>query len=208
MAVYSGPVCRLCRRDGLKLFLKGERCYTGKCAIERRKFAPGQHGQRQRKLAEYGIQLREKQKLKRIYRVLERQFRGYFKEAVRRKGVTGEVLLQQLEMRLDNVVYRLGMGLSRRQARQLVNHAHFQVNGKKVNVPSYQVRPGDVVAVRESSKQAGAIVEALASSGGRRTPEWLVLDRDAMSGRIAAVPTREQIDTQVNEALIVEFYSR
>lgn len=208
MAVYSGPVCRLCRRDGMKLFLKGERCYTGKCAIERRKGTPGQHGQRQRKLAEYGIQLREKQKLKRIYRVLERQFRAYFKEAIRRKGVTGEVLLQQLELRLDNVVFRLGMGLSRRQARQLVNHAHFLVNGKKVNIPSYQVRPGDVISVAEGSKQAGAIVEALASSGGRRAPEWLVLDQAAMSGRVAAVPTREQIDTQVNEALIVEFYSR
>ena len=208
MAVYSGPVCRLCRRDGVKLFLKGERCYTSKCAIERRKYPPGQHGQRQRKLADYGIQLREKQKLKRIYRILERQFRSYFKEAVRRKGVTGEILLQLLEMRLDNAVYRLGMGLSRRQARQLVNHEHFLVNGKKVNIPSYQVRPGDVIAVTETSRTAGAIVEALAATGGRRTPEWLTLDINAMSGQVLAVPTREQIDTQVNEALIVEFYSR
>jgi len=208
MAVYSGPVCRLCRRDGVKLFLKGERCYTSKCAIERRNTPPGQHGQRQRKLAEYGRQLREKQKLKRIYRVLERQFRTYFKEAVRRKGVIGEILLQQLELRLDNVVFRLGMGLSRRQARQLVNHAHFTVNGKKVNIPSYQVRPGDVVAAAEKSKTAGAIVEAIGSTGGRRTPEWLTLDLAAMSGKVNAVPTREQIDTQVEEALIVEFYSR
>ena len=208
MAVYSGPVCRLCRRDGVKLFLKGERCYTSKCAIERRKYPPGQHGQRQRKLADYGVQLREKQKLKRIYRVLERQFRSYFKEAVRRKGVTGEILLQLLEMRLDNVVYRLGFGLSRRQARQLVNHAHFQVNGKKVNIPSYQVRPGDVISVREKSKKAGAIVEALQATGGRRVPEWLGIDVDAMSGAVRSVPTREQIDTQINEALIVEFYSR
>jgi small subunit ribosomal protein S4 len=208
MAVYSGPLCRLCRRDGVKLFLKGERCYTSKCAIERRKYPPGQHGQRQRKLAEFGVQLREKQKLKRIYRVLERQFRSYFKEAVRRKGVTGEILLQLLELRLDNVVYRLGLGLSRRQARQLVNHAHFRVNGKKVNIPSYQVRPGDVITVAEGSKQTGAIVEALATTGGRRTPEWLTLDTGAMSGRVLSVPTREQIDTQVNEALIVEFYSR
>jgi small subunit ribosomal protein S4 len=192
----------------VKLFLKGERCYTSKCAIERRKYPPGQHGQRNRKLAEYGVQLREKQKLKRIYRVLERQFRNYFKEAVRRKGVTGETLLQLLEMRLDNVVYRLGFGLSRRQARQIVNHAHFRVNGKKVNIPSYQVRPGDVVSVAESSKQAGAIVEALAATAGRRVPEWLSLDQNAMSGQVLAVPTREQIDTQVNEALIVEFYSR
>jgi small subunit ribosomal protein S4 len=208
MAVYSGPVCRLCRRDGVKLFLKGERCYTSKCAIERRKYAPGQHGQRQRKLADYGVQLREKQKLKRIYRVLERQFRSYFKEAVRRKGVTGEILLQLLEQRLDNVVYRLGFGLSRRQARQLVNHGHFLVNGKKVNIPSYQVRPGDTIAVAESSKKAGAITEALASTGGRRTPEWLTIDVNGMSGQVVAVPTRTQIDTQVNEALIVEFYSR
>ncbi len=208
MAVYSGPVCRLCRRDGVKLFLKGERCYTSKCAIERRKYPPGQHGQRQRKLADYGIQLREKQKLKRIYRILERQFRSYFKEAVRRKGVTGEILLQLLELRLDNAVYRMGMGLSRRQARQLVNHEHFLVNGRKVNVPSYQLRPGDVIAVTETSKKAGAIVEALAATGGRRTPEWLTLDVNAMSGQVLAVPTREQIDTQVNEALIVEFYSR
>jgi len=208
MAVYSGPVCRLCRRDGVKLFLKGERCYTSKCAIERRKYAPGQHGQRQRKLADYGIQLREKQKLKRIYRVLEGQFRTYFKEAVRRKGVTGEILLQLLELRLDNAVYRLGMGLSRRQARQLVNHGHFLVNGKKVNIPSYQLRPGDTIAVAENSKQAGAIVEALAATGGRRTPEWLNLDTAAMSGQVSAVPVRTQIDTQVNEALIVEFYSR
>lgn len=209
MAVYSGPVCRLCRRDGVKLFLKGERCYTSKCAIERRKSsAPGQHGQRQRKLAEFGVQLREKQKLKRIYRVLEKQFRTYFKEAVRRDGVTGEVLIQQLEMRLDNVVFRLGMASSRRQARQLVNHAHFRVNGKKVNIPSYQLRPGDSVAVAQTSLEAGAITYALDSSGGRRTPEWLSVDVKAKSGQVLALPTREQIDTQVNEALIVEFYSR
>lgn len=208
MAVYSGPVCRLCRRDGVKLFLKGERCYTSKCAIERRKYAPGQHGQRQRKLAEYGVQLREKQKLKRIYRVLERQFRSYFKEAVRRRGVTGETLLQLLELRLDNVVYRLGFGLSRRQARQLVNHGHFQVNGKKVNIPSYQLRVGDTVAVAPGGKTAGAITEAIATVGGRRAPEWLGLDAGAMTGTVRAAPTRDQIDTQVNEALIVEFYSR
>jgi len=192
----------------VKLFLKGERCFTSKCAIERRKYPPGQHGQRQRKLAEFGIQLREKQKLKRIYRVLERPFRNYFKEAVRRKGVTGEILIQLLETRLDNVVYRLGLGLSRRQARQLVNHGHFTVNGKKVNIPSYQVRPGDAIAVRENSKKAGAIVEALAATGGRRVPEWLSLDGNAMTAQVLTVPTRDQIDTQVREALIVEFYSR
>jgi small subunit ribosomal protein S4 len=208
MAVYSGPVCRLCRRDSVKLFLKGERCYTSKCAIEKRKYPPGQHGQRQRKLADYGVQLREKQKIKRIYRVLERQFRNYFKEAVRRKGVTGEILLQLLELRLDNACYRLGFGLSRRQARQLVNHGHFAVNGKKVNIPSYQLRPGDVVEVVEGSREAGAIVEALRSTAGRRTPVWLTVDPAAMTGRVVAVPTRDQIDTQVNEALVVEFYSR
>jgi len=208
MAVYNGPVCRLCRRDGVKLFLKGERCYTSKCAIERRKFPPGQHGQRQRKLANYGVQLREKQKLKRVYRVLERQFRGYFKEAVRRKGVTGETLLQLLETRLDNAVFRLGFAMSRRQARQLVNHGHFLVNGKKVNIPSYQLRPGDQITVRERSKEAGAIKESIAATGGRRVPEWLGLDLGAFTGRVEKFPVREQIDTQVNEALIVEFYSR
>src|SRR6184192_3433564 len=201
MAVYSGPVCRLCRRDGMKLFLKGERCYTSKCAIERRKYAPGQHGPRQRKLEEFGIQLREKQKLKRIYRLMERQFRNYFDEAVRRKGVTGETLLQMLEMRLDNVVYRLGFGLSRRQARQLVNHGHFSVNGRRVNIPSYQLRPGDGVEVVQGSKEAGAIVEAARATAGRRTPAWLSVDPVAMTGRLISVPTREQIDTQVNEAL-------
>jgi small subunit ribosomal protein S4 len=198
----------MCRRDGVKLFLKGERCYTSKCAIEKRKYPPGQHGQRQRKLAEYGIQLREKQKIKRIYRVLERQFRNYFKEAVRRKGVTGEILLQLLETRLDNSVYRLGFGLSRRQARQLVNHGHFSVNGRKVNIPSYQLRIGDVVEVVSGSREAGAIVEAVRSTAGRRTPAWLSVDTAAMSGRVGSIPTREQIDTQVNEALVVEFYSR
>jgi small subunit ribosomal protein S4 len=208
MAVYSGPVCRLCRRDGVKLFLKGERCYTSKCAIEKRKYAPGQHGQRQRKLADYGVQLREKQKIKRIYRILERQFRNYFKEAVRQKGVTGAILLQLLETRLDNVVYRLGFALSRRQGRQLVNHGHFRVNGRRVNIPSYQLRPGDVVEVDPGSKEAGAIVDAVRSTAGRRTPEWLSVDTAALSGRVLALPTREQIDTQVNEALVVEFYSR
>jgi len=192
----------------VKLFLKGERCYTSKCAIERRKYPPGQHGQRQRKLADYGVQLREKQKIKRIYRVLERQFRNYFKEAVRRKGVTGSILLQLLELRLDNVVYRLGYGMSRRQARQLVNHGHFSVNGKKVNIPSYQLRPGDSVEVVQGSREAGAIVESARSMGGRRTPGWLTVDLGAFTGRVVSVPSRDQIDTEVNEALVVEFYSR
>ncbi len=209
MAVYSGPVCRLCRRDAMKLFLKGERCHSNKCAIERRKSAPGQHGQRQRKLADYGRQLREKQKLKRIYRVLERQFRTYFKEAVRRKGVTGTILMQLLETRLDNVAFRLGYGLSRRQARQLVNHGHFQVNGKKVNIPSYRLRVGDVVSVAESSRTAGAIVEASETSARRHVVDWISADRANWSGTVAAIPTRDQMqDIPVDEALIVEFYSR
>lgn len=208
MAVYSGPVCRLCRRDGVKLFLKGERCYTPKCAIERRKFPPGQHGQRQRKLQDYAIQLREKQKLKRIYRLLERQFRNYYTEAVRRRGVTGELLLQLLETRLDNVVYRFGLGLSRRQARQFVNHGHFMVNGRKVNIPSYQVRVGDVISLAPGSEAAGGITTAIEVSGGRKTPEWLELDLQKKEGRMVAMPERIQIDTQINEALIVEFYSR
>ncbi|MBI3912308.1 MAG: 30S ribosomal protein S4 [Armatimonadetes bacterium] len=208
MAVYSGPVCRLCRRDGVKLFLKGERCYTSKCAIERRKYPPGQHGQRQRKLADYGVQLREKQKIKRIYRILEKQFRNYFKEAVRRKGVTGETLLQLLEMRLDNTVYRLGLALSRRQARQMVSHGHFCVNGRKVNIPSYQLRPGDTITLASPDQKPGAIEEALRTTGGRRLPEWLGFDIQGIAGKVLAVPTREQIDTQVNEALVVEFYSR
>lgn len=207
MAVYNGPVCRLCRRDGVKLFLKGERCYTSKCAIERRKYPPGQHGQRQRKLEEYGQQLREKQKLKRIYRVLERQFRNYFQEATRRKGVTGETLLQLLEMRLDNVVYRLGFALSRRQARQFVNHGHFLVNGKRVNIPSYLTKPGDVISVAPNSRK-GALEEAARTSAGRRTPTWLSVDTNQLSGQVLSVPTRDQIDTQVEEALVVEFYSR
>jgi small subunit ribosomal protein S4 len=208
MAVYNGPVCRLCRRDGVKLFLKGERCYTSKCAIERRKYAPGQHGQKQRKIEEYGRQLREKQKVKRIYRVLERQFRNYFAEATRRKGVTGATLLQLLEQRLDNVVFRLGYALSRRQARQLVNHGHFTVNGKRVNIPSYQVKPGDIVAVHEKSREAGAITEAARTAAGRRTPIWLSVNPNEMTGQVLTLPTRDQIDTQVEEALVVEFYSR
>jgi small subunit ribosomal protein S4 len=208
MAVYNGPLCRLCRREGVKLYLKAERCYTSKCSVERRKYPPGQHGQRQRKLAEYGIQLREKQKLKRMYRLLEKQFRRYFDEAVRRKGVTGEVLLQLLETRLDNVVFRMGFAGNRRQARQLVNHGHFTVNGRRVNIPSYQVRPGDTVAVAQRSHDAGAIADAVRNTAGRRTPGWLTVEAEQMRGSVVTVPTRDQIDTQVEESLIVEFYSR
>jgi small subunit ribosomal protein S4 len=208
MAVYRGPLCRLCRRETVKLYLKAEKCYTSKCPVERRKFPPGMHGQRQRKLAEYGIQLREKQKLKRMYRLLEKQFRRYFAEAIRRKGVTGETLLQLLETRLDNVVFRMGFAANRRQARQLVNHGHFQVNGRRVNIPSYQVRIGDSVAVAERSRDAGAIADAVRNTAGRHTPGWLTVEAEQMKGNVVAVPTRDQIDTQVEESLIVEFYSR
>ena len=208
MGVYNGPVCRLCRREGVKLFLKGERCYTSKCAIERRNVPPGHRGQRLRRPGDYAIQLREKQKMKRIYRLMERQFRRYFREAVRRPGVTGEILLQLLESRLDNMVYRLGFAMSRRQARQMVNHCHFTVNGKKVNIPSYQVSVGDTIEVRERSRNHEMIQEAIRNSGGRPPPDWLTQDPGAMKGRMEAVPERHQIDTQVNEALIVEFYSR
>jgi small subunit ribosomal protein S4 len=196
MARYIGPVCRLCRREGMKLFLKGERCYTEKCAIEKRNLPPGQHGKlRKAKLVGYGLQLREKQKVKRIYGVLENQFRRYFEIADRTRGITGETLLQLLERRMDNVIYRLGLATSRAQARQLVRHGHFLVNGKKVDVPSYQVKAGDVVAVREEVK-------------GRGLPAWLSFDAGQMAGKIASLPTREQINLPVQEQLIVELYSK
>lgn len=208
MPSTTEAVCRLCRREGAKLFLKGERCYTRKCAFERRSYAPGQHGQRGvGKIKEYGVQLREKQKTRRIYGVREAQFRIYLGEAMRTRGVTGEALLQALERRLDNVVYRLGFAASRAQARELVSHGHFAVNGRKVNTASYRVRPGDVIEVRESSKGLHPIVEALESSGGR-APVWLELDAEKRLGKVDHIPAREEIDTQVDETLIVEFYSR
>ena len=209
MARYIGPVCRLCRREGMKLFLKGERCYTEKCAIEKRNFAPGQHGKtRKSKLAGYGVQLREKQKVKRIYGVLEDQFRRYFEQAERTRGITGETLLQLLERRLDNAVYRLGFATSRPQARQLVRHGHFQVNGKKVDIPSYSVKPGDVIAVRERSQKTPSIVHAIEEVKGRGIPEWLQFDAEAMSAKVSSIPTREQINLPVQESLIVELYSK
>ena len=193
----------------MKLFLKGLRCFTEKCAIEKRNFAPGQHGKtRKSKMAGYGIQLREKQKVKRIYGVLEDQFRGYFEQAERTRGITGETLLQLLERRLDNVAYRLGLATSRPQARQLVRHGHFTVNGRKVNIPSYSVKPGDVVAVRESSRKAAPILHAMEEVKGRGIPEWLQFDAEAMSARVSSVPTREQINLPVQESLIVELYSK
>ena len=209
MARYNGPVCRLCRREGMKLFLKGERCYTEKCAIEKRNMPPGQHGRlRKAKMVGYAVQLREKQKVKRIYGVLEDQFRGYFEQADRtRGGITGETLLQLLERRLDNVVYRMGLGTSRAQARQLVRHGHFLVNGKKVDVPSYSLKSGDTVAVRETSRQNSTIIHATEEVKGRGIPEWLSLEGE-MGGKVVSMPTREQINLPVQEQLIVELYSK
>lgn len=209
MARYTGPVCRLCRREGLKLYLKGERCYTEKCAIGRRSYAPGQHGQRRRsKVSEYGMQLREKQKARRIYGVLENQFRTYFREADRRKGITGENLLQILESRLDNVVFRLGFALSRAEARQLVKHGHFEVNGRKVTIPSYRLKPGDVVAVRESSRDKGRFKDLAEIMRNQGVVDWLEVDRENLTGKMLRVPTREEIDVPISEHLIVELYSR
>ncbi len=209
MARYIGPVCRLCRREGMKLFLKGERCYTEKCAIEKRNLPPGQHGKlRKAKLVGYGLQLREKQKVKRIYGVLENQFRRYFEMADRTRGITGETLLQLLERRFDNVIYRLGLATSRAQARQLVRHGHFLVNGRKVDVPSYSLKAGDVVTVRGASAQTAAIVHAMEEVKGRGIPEWLVFDAGQLSGRVSSLPTREQINLPVQEQLIVELYSK
>jgi len=209
MARYTGPVCRLCRREGLKLFLKGERCYTGKCAIDRRAYAPGQHGQaRAKKPTEYGLQLREKQKARRMYGVMEKQFRSYFDEAARRKGVTGENLLTLLERRLDNVVFHLGFASSRAEARQLVNHGHFTVNGKRVDIPSFSVRAGEVIALKEGSKSSPRMKQLLENLGSRTVPGWMSLDANTAAGTIVALPTREDIQLPIQEHLIVEKYSR
>ena len=209
MARYIGPVCRLCRREGMKLFLKGERCYTEKCAIEKRNFPPGQHGKRRAaKMIGYGVQLREKQKVKRIYGVLEDQFRRYFEQAERLKGITGEMLLQLLERRLDNVAYRLGFATSRPQARQLVRHGHFAVNGRKVDIPSFLVKAGDVVTVRGGSQKSVTIQHAIDEVKGRGVPEWLALEGEQFTGRVVSLPTREQINLPVQEQLIVELYSK
>ncbi len=209
MARYTGPVCRLCRREDMKLFLKGERCYTDKCGYERRSYPPGQHGQsRRKKRSDYGEQLREKQKVKRIYGIAERQFRGYYFKAVRSKGVSGDVLIQLLERRLDNVVYRMGFASDHAEARQLVRHGHFTINGKKVNIPSYLVRPRDVVAVRESSKTITRISEALAAVDRRGVPQWIELDKDGMRGGIKQLPAREDVTLPIREQLIIELYSK
>ena len=208
MARYTEAVCRFCRRDNTKLFLKGERCYTDKCAIERRGYPPGQHGHLRRKFSDYGTQLREKQKVKRIYGILERQFRVYFQTAFRKEGITGENLLFLLESRLDNVVYRLGLASSRAEARQLVRHRHFQVNGRVVNIPSYQVRPGDRIEVRGKSRKIHRIAEALEAVDRRSVPSWLELDKDHFLGHAKSSPTREDISMNIDEDLIVAFYTR
>ncbi len=208
MARYTGPVCRLCRREGEKLYLKGDRCLTEKCAVGRRSYAPGQHGQDKKKVSEYGIQLREKQKLRRIYGVLEAQFARYFELAERKKGVTGENLLQILESRLDNLVYRMGFAGSRAEARQLVRHGAFEVNGRKVNIPSYLVRPGDEIKLREGALESPRMKQLAAEAPERTVPEWLDVDAVKMTGRVKAMPLREQIDVPVREHLIVELYSR
>ena len=209
MARYKDAVCRLCRREGIKLFLKGTKCFTDKCPIEKRNFAPGQHGKdRKAKIVGYGLQLREKQKAKRIYFTQEGQFRNYFEKAARTKGVTGEVLLQQLERRLDSVVLRMGLGISRRQARQLVRHGHISVNGRKVNIPSYQVAVGEEIAIREASKKLPILEQAKEFAGHANPPNWIEIDRDNFKGRITALPKREDIQLPVNEQLIVELYSK
>ena len=208
MARYTGATCRLCRREGQKLFLKGDRCYTDKCAFVRRSYAPGQHGAAKKKLSNYGVQLREKQKARRIYGVLEGQFRHYYEKADHMKGITGENLLMLLEMRLDNVVYRLGFGTSRAQARQFVNHGQFEVNGKKVNIPSYLVKAGDVITVRESKKDNATLKANIEESAKRPVPAWLERDTEKLSGKVIKLASREDIEIPIEEHLIVELYSK
>ena len=208
MARYTESVCRLCRREGAKLFLKGTRCYTKKCSFERRPTPPGQHGVRRRKVGEYGLQLREKQKVRKTYGVLERQFRNYFREAQTHQGVTGEWLLRSLEFRLDNVVYRMGLASSRAQARQLVGHGHIAVNGRPTNIPSYQLKPGDKVEVRESRRAREPFKLANETLRSHQAPEWLTVDAASLSGTVSASPSRDQMPLDLNEQLVVEFYSR
>jgi len=209
LARYTDPVCRLCRREGIKLFLKGSKCFSDKCPIEKRNFAPGQHGKdRKTKVVGYGLQLREKQKAKRIYFTQEGQFRNYFEKAARKPGVTGELLLQQLERRLDSVVFRLGFGTARRQARQLVRHGHVLVNGKKVNIPSYQVNVGEEISIKESSRTLTVLEAAKEFASHQNSPTWLEIDRDNYKGKVLSLPQRGDIQQPVNEQLIVELYSK
>lgn len=208
MAKYNDSVCRLCRRENMKLFFKGERCYTDKCAFERRAYPPGQHGQARQKPTEYGLQLREKQKVRRLYGMLEKQFSLYFEKAERQKGVTGRNLVNLLERRLDNVVYRLGFASTRAEARQLIRHGHFLLNGKKVNIPSFMVRIGDQIQVREKSRKIQKVIDSLEAVSRRPMPSWLELEKEAFRGTMKALPVREEITLQMNEQLIVEYYSR
>lgn len=208
MARYTDPVCRLCRREGLKLFLKGSRCYSKKCSFERRPTPPGQHGVRRRKVGDYGLQLREKQKVRRVYGVLEKQFRNYFIEATRQTGVTGEALLRSLELRLDNVAYRLGFAPSRAAARQIVAHGHFAVNGVPTNIPSYRLKVGDRVEVRASHKERELFKTVKETLRSHQAPDWLSLDADKLAGSVLAMPRRDQMPLDFNEQLVVEYYSR
>lgn len=208
MARYNDSKCRLCRREGGKLFLKGEKCFTEKCPVEKRAYAPGQHGQQKSRLSDYGKQLREKQKLRRIYGILERQFENYYKEAARHKGSTGEGLLKMLESRLDNVAYRMGFGVSRSEARQLVRHNAVRVNGRRVNIPSYQVRPNDLIEVSTSAQEQLRIKAALEAAGQRGIPEWLDVDVKAMKGTFKSVPERNDLPSDINESLVVALYSK
>ena len=208
MARYTGPVCRLCRRESMKLYLKGERCYTEKCAVDKRNYAPGQHGRRKSKVQGYGLQLREKQKVKRIYGVLERQFRRVFQKAARHRGVTGEMLLLSLERRLDNVVHRLGFASSRPQARQLVAHGHVLVNGRKIDVPSFEVKAGIEITLRERLRKNPFVAAAVESARARGVPRWLELDGDQVKAKVLSLPTREDVSLPVQEKLIVELYSK
>lgn len=209
MARYRDAVCRLCRREGIKLFLKGQRCLTDKCEIEKRNFAPGQHGKSRRpKVVGYGLQLREKQKLRRLYGILEDQFRSYFEKAARMKGVTGENLLLMLEQRLDNAVYRLGLASSRAAARQLVRHGHIQVSGRKVNIPSFHVVPGQEIAIKEASRNLAAVQRSLDLSGGRSVPPWLQLDRASLKAKVISLPKREDVNFPIQEQMVVELYSK
>jgi small subunit ribosomal protein S4 len=208
LARYTGSVCRICRRENSRLFLKGDRCYADKCSFERRSYPPGQHGQRRTKVSDYGIQLREKQKVKRTYGLLEKQFRSYFAKAERQKGITGTNLLVLLERRLDNIAYRLGFASSRNQARQLVRHNHFLINGRKVNIPSYAVKVDDTITIREKSRKVAVILESMETVARRGVPEWLEMDKDNFTGVVKAFPSREDLTMPIQEQLIVELYSK
>ena len=208
MARYTGPVCRLCRRETIKLFLKGDRCFTEKCSVDRRTYAPGQHGQGRQKVSDYGVQLREKQKVRRIYGILEKQFRGYYYKAAAMRGVTGENLLQLLERRLDNVVYRLGFSASRKEARMMVTHGHFMINGRSVNMPSFLIKAGDLLELREVSRKLPRFQEMAQAMERKVVPPWLELDKGNMKGKVVSLPSREDIDLPVNESLIIELYSK